>query len=181
MITGFRRAAVATAAVVLATGVVLAVNLLAANEAAATTPTVESTTSNAGLNFGPTQGIGSWFNMKLSGGTYSNLSVYDPTFPARWKEPSGLPRVRDYYFHPETNAAAVKKWVAQQAGNVTVTGTIGKLDARSSGVIAKISKNTTLLWSATVPPDTYVTPTGMSDIHVEPGDALYFSSASTAA
>jgi len=175
MIKEFKRAAVAAASVVLATGVLPAVNLLAASEAAAVTPTVESTTSNAGLNFGPTQGIGSWFNMKQIGGTYSYLSFYDPTYPAAWKEPGGYPRVREYWMHPQTTAAAVKKWVAQQAGNVTVTGTIGKLDSRSSGVIAKISKNTSVLWSALVPADTYVTPTGVSDIHVEPGDALYFS------
>ena len=132
MITGFKRAAVATATVVLGANVVLAVNLLAADEAAATTPTVESITSNAGLNFGATQGTGSWFNMKLSGGTYSYLSQYRSAYPAQWEEPGGYPHVRDYLFHPQTNAAAVKKWVAQQAGNVTVTGTIGKLDARSA-------------------------------------------------
>jgi hypothetical protein len=170
MIKGFRRAAFAAASVLLATGV-----LIVTNDAAAATPTVESTTFNAGTSFGPTQGIGSWFNMKQIGGTYSYLSVYDPTYPAAWKEPAGYPRVREYWMHPQTNAAAVKKWVAQQAGNVTVTGTIGKLATCSSGVIAKISKNTTVLWSATVPPDTYVIPTGVSDIHVEPGDALYFS------
>ncbi|MFL6136682.1 MAG: carbohydrate-binding protein [Frankiaceae bacterium] len=175
MIKGFKRAVVATASVLLVANVSLAVDLLAVDEAVAATPTVESTTVSAASNFGATQGIGSWFNMKRSGGTYSYLSIYDPTYPANWKEPSGYPRVRDYYFHPETNAAAVKKWVAQQAGNVAVTGAIGKLDSRSSGVIATISKNTTVLWSATVPPSTYVTPTGVSDIHVEPGDALYFS------
>jgi hypothetical protein len=175
MIKGSKRAAVATASVALAANVVLAVNLLAADRAAAATPTVESTTFNAASSFGATQGIGSWFNMKLSGGAYSYLSQYSSAYPAQWQEPGGYPHVRDYLFHPETNAAAVKKWVAQQAGNVAITGTIGKLDSRSNGVIAKISKNTTVLWSATVPPAAYVTPTGVSSIHVEPGDALYFS------
>src|SRR6185437_9682051 len=158
-----------------AANVVLAVNLLAADQAAAATPTVESTTFNAASSFGASQGVGSWFNMKQIGGVYSYLSQYSSAYPAQWQEPGGYPHVRDYLFHPQTTAAAVKKWVAQQAGNVTVTGTIGKLDSRSSGVITRILKNTTVLWSATVPPATYVTPTGVSDIHVEPGDALYFS------
>lgn len=170
MIERLIRAAVTVAATVLAAGL-----LLATHEAAAATPTAETTTYSAGTSFGATQGIGSWFDMKLSGGTYSYLSQYRSAYPAQWEEPGGYPHVRDYLFHPQTSAAAVKKWVAQQAGNVTITGTVGKLDSRSSGVIATISKNTTVLWSATVPAATYVTPTGVFDIHVEPGDALYFA------
>ncbi|SDW81342.1 carbohydrate-binding protein [Paenibacillus sp. CF384] len=137
-------------------------------------PIPETVTYSALTSFGTTQGVGNWFNMKKTGSTYSYLSVYDATTPAKWKETSGYPYVRDAFFHPETTYDAVKKWVAPQAGNVDITGNVIKVNASSNGVVAKIFKNTTQLWSATVTPSADVTPSGVSNIHVEAGDALYF-------
>ncbi|REE87477.1 pectate lyase-like protein [Paenibacillus taihuensis] len=138
-------------------------------------PIPETVNFSSLSSFGDTQGIGSWFNMKKTGSTYSYLSTYDPAAPAKWKEASGYPYVRDSFFHPESTYDAVKKWVAPQAGNISITGIVNKVDPNSNGVIAKIFKNTTQLWSATVTSAANVTPTGVSDIYVEAGDAIYFS------
>ncbi|WP_308635540.1 carbohydrate-binding protein [Paenibacillus silvisoli] len=137
-------------------------------------PIPETVMYSAFSSFGADQGGGSWFYMKKSGSTYSNFSTYDAAAPARWKEASGYPYVRDSFFHPETSSDAVKKWVAPQAGNVSITGVVNKVDPSSNGVVAKIFKNTTQLWSASVTSAANVTPSGVSDIHVEAGDALYF-------
>ncbi|SEN74739.1 carbohydrate-binding protein [Paenibacillus sp. OV219] len=138
-------------------------------------PVLETITYGAQSSFGSVQGVNNWFNMKKSGTTYSYLSQYDATAPAKWKEASGYPYVRDSFFHPETTLDAVKKWVAPQAGNIEITGTITKVNASSNGVIARIYKNTAQLWSATVTSSADVTPSGVSDIHVEAGDAIYFT------
>ncbi|QHW29730.1 carbohydrate-binding protein [Paenibacillus rhizovicinus] len=152
----------------------MAGGLLATERKTDAAPIPETVTYSALSSFGASQGIGNWFNMKKTGTVYSYLGTYDATTPAKWKEASGYPYVRDSFFHPETTNDAVKKWVAPQAGNVTITGNVLKVNASSNGVIAKIFKNTTQLWSATVTSAADATPSGVSNIHVEAGDALYF-------
>jgi hypothetical protein len=137
-------------------------------------PIPEIVTYSAQTSFNSTQGTGSWYAMKKTGSTYSYLSQYDATTPAKWKEASGYPYVRDDYFHPENTYDAVKKWVAPQSGNISITGTVFKVNASSNGVVAKIFKNTSQLWSTTVTSAADVNPTGVVDIHVETGDVIYF-------
>lgn len=137
-------------------------------------PIPENVTYSAQTSFNSAQGTNGWYLMKKTGSTYSYLSQYDAVTPAKWKESSGYPYVRDAFFHPETTYDAVKKWVAPQAGNINITGTVFKVNASSNGVVAKIFKNTSQLWSATVTSAADVNPSGVSDIHVETGDVIYF-------
>jgi len=133
-----------------------------------------STTYSASASFGAVQGYGGWYAMKKEGGTYSSLAEYSSASPARWQEAGGLPYVRDSFFHPDTSADAVKKWIAPVEGNVSIAGTIGRPASGSNGVTARILLNTTELWSGTVTSSADVVPAGVNNIHVRAGDALYF-------
>lgn len=133
-----------------------------------------TTTHSAEAAFGAQQGTDGWYYMQKSGSTYSYLPDYSTEDPAIWKDASGHPSVGRTFFHPSNTSDAVKKWVAPRAGNIDISGVIQKTDSRGDGVEASVFKNTTLLWGSAVTSEADVHPTGLTDIHVEAGDVIYF-------
>ncbi|WP_225446202.1 sugar-binding protein [Paenibacillus rhizovicinus] len=137
----------------------------------------ESETFDAKASFGNTQGTGGWYSMKKLNGTYSYLTQYVTDTIPKWVDPdstTGLPYTRDGFFHPDYASDAVKKWVAPKAGNIDITGTVFKTDVHGDGIVASILKNKDILWSHTVTSEADAIPDGVTNIHVEAGDAIYF-------
>lgn len=129
-------------------------------------------TYSASADFSSVQGAKSWYYQEHDGTDYSNLT-WDGV-NNRWQGTKTFLRVFVNASHPEVGLDAVRKWVAPDDGVVTITGDVNRSSASGDGVVASIRKNATNLWSNTVLPGIPVTPTGVENISVSGGDAIYF-------
>ena len=93
----------------------------------------------------------------------------------RWQGSTTYLRIYGGSTSPSPGKDSVRVWEAPEAGSINITGAVSKLGLTAgNGVVALIYKNSTLLWSATVVPDTEATPTGLNNIVVREGDRIYF-------
>ena len=64
--------------------------------------------------------------------------------------------------------------MAPADGLVTIPGDVTRTSGSGDGVVASIRKNAYTLWAETLLPAAVTTPSGVENISVSAGDAIYF-------
>jgi sialate O-acetylesterase len=136
-------------------------------------PIPDVTIFQASGGFSGMQGGNNWYYQQYNGSTYTDM-VWDAN-NNRWQGSLTYLQIFPSACHPAGGINAVRVWEATEFGAATITGAVSKSGLTAgNGVIALIYKNTNLLWSATIAPDTTVIPTGVANISVHAGDRLFF-------
>ncbi|NMO97564.1 hypothetical protein HII30_17495 [Paenibacillus lemnae] len=129
-------------------------------------------TYKASTSYSPEASQGQWSYQKRSGQVFSDLTYN--AVNKRWDYNGSYPWVSSNAGHPGKDFDAVRKWVAPANGKISIRGTVRKGDDLGDGVTAIIQKDEETLWSSTIKNKSEVTPTGVSNIEVQQGTAVYF-------
>lgn len=133
-----------------------------------------SETYKASPDFSKTvQGLQGWYYQQAAGTAYSDLA-YDGNQKV-WSTASGFPWVAASSQYPSDTTDAVRKWVAPGPGTIEITGVVKKSGNKGDGIIASVTKDTTVLWSALIKTKTGEKPQNVGAIPVQTGTAIYFT------
>ncbi|MEJ8305107.1 right-handed parallel beta-helix repeat-containing protein [Saccharibacillus sacchari] len=119
------------------------------------------------------QGLKGWYYQQAAGSVYSDLA-YDGN-QKLWSTSSGFPWVAASSQHPGDAADAVRKWVAPGPGTIEISGIVKKSGNKGDGIVASITKDSTVLWSSLIKTKTGEKPQNVEAIPVQAGTAIYFT------
>ncbi len=138
--------------------------------------------------FSGQQGAGGWRNQGESGGTWSDLAGYaarsaDPD-GGGWSDgaASGPRKVYRKALRPGAAGAVARTWTAPRAGTVDLAGVPAKLETGGDGVVARITKNGTVVAGprTIAAGDTTGSTLGATGVTVAAGDLIRFEVAAGA-
>lgn len=124
-------------------------------------------------DFANGQGVNNWRYQGWNGSSYSDMR-YDAQHQ-RWQGNEPLCQIGPQWQHPDRGCEPARTWTSPVDGTVTITGAAADLDpGGGDGVIVKIFKGGTELWSATIDNgDPQQHPFDLQ-VSVQTGDSIYF-------
>jgi hypothetical protein len=124
-------------------------------------------------DFGSTQGTHDWYYQGWNGSAYADMH-YDAAH-RRWQGSQPLCQVAAQWMHPDLGCEPARTWVSPLTGTVTINGRVYDADPKGgNGVIARIFKENTQLWSATIENGDSQGQAYDLQVDVQKGDAIHF-------
>ncbi len=100
-------------------------------------------------DFGATQGGNDWYYQGWNGVTYTDMN-----FDAgnnRWQGSASLCQIGNTWVHPSLSCEPTRTWISPVSDTITISGSTALYNpSGSNGVIVRILKNDSELWSVTI-------------------------------
>lgn len=124
-------------------------------------------------DYGENQGGNNWSYRSWNGVAYSNMQF--DTAKKRWQGSEPLCQIGSQWAHPDRGCEPTRTWTSPVDATVTVSGITRDQDAGGGdGVIVKIFKGSTELWSATIENGDKKDYPFNLQVPVRVGDAIHF-------